>query len=252
MPERVVEQEGDPYEKTLHDEKGSLPCVGLCLFRCRRRFILSARGNLCFPHRNGGGNLFSELDGLALTVYVSDDKVSRGNSVLLWVESNGHGCTPYHWQVTGKGFHFDSASGPTTAVTAGDGEPAYIWADTTACGAGLITVTDGCGGRVEASFRVPDAGKWVFLSRQVCGEIAEPGVRGHCCERCSRIAVGAYRYTDCWVGGPYPCRYKSQTCSKWPYTEDLSELCYHVGYHPCFSLQGLYDHNLEIFQCADQ
>ena len=190
--------------------------------------------------------------GSTLTVYVSDDKVSRGNSVLLWVESNGHGCTPYHWQVTGKGFHFDSASGPTTAVTAGDGEPAYIWADTTACGAGFITVTDGCGGRVEASFRVPDAGKWVFLSRQVCGEIAEPGVRGHCCERCSRIAVGAYRYTDCWVGGPYPCRYKSQTCSKWPYTEDLSELCYHVGYHPCFSLQGLYDHNLEIFQCADQ
>ena len=63
-----------------------------------------------------------------------------------WVDSDGKACPPYNWSVSGTGFHFNSASGPTAATTNADLETLQLWADDTACGTATITVTDNCEG----------------------------------------------------------------------------------------------------------
>jgi hypothetical protein len=185
-----------------------------------------------------------------LVLYTSDDRVSRGSHVEVWVESDCHGCPPYQWQVSGTGFHFDSISGPTTATTDGDEETLQLWADSTACGSAFITVTDGCQADAEESVREPSYGRWIQMHEEYCATIdSQPG--GCDCYDCSEVVVGGYKYRDCWFGGTRAYnRYHGPTCTKWPYTEDLSGSdCGCAGFYYPFGLVGLYHHFMWEWRC---
>ena len=156
---------------------------------------------------------------------------------------------PYSWSLSGSGFHFNNISGPTSEETESTSETLQLWADNTACGSAIITVIDPCGKKATASVREPNNGQWQIIYMEYCGEI--PAGRGMCCGKCSEAVVGGYRYVDCWVSGPHPCIWEGPPkCSKWPYTEDLSDgCCGYVGYYPCFDHQGLYEHYIEEYTC---
>ena len=92
-------------------------------------------------------------------IYSDSDEIARNNYVNVWVYSEGRACPPYSWSVSGTGFHFDSASGPTTATTNADLETLELWADGTACGSATISVTDGCGDTTTGYVRCT-SGQW--------------------------------------------------------------------------------------------
>lgn len=154
--------------------------------------------------------------GSVLTAYASDDKVGRESSVRIWVESDAHGCPPYHWQVRGSGFHFESVSGPTTSITDVDGEALQLWADNTACGSAFISVEDGCGGFAEASVREPNAGSWVLIEQEDCS--GANYLPGNCFCRCGgTVIIGAYRYYSEWIGGTnMHIQYTGPLCEAYP------------------------------------
>jgi RHS repeat-associated protein len=97
-----------------------------------------------------------------LNIYTSSDTVDRNNNVNVWVDSDGKACPPYSWSVSGTGFHFNSASGPTTATTNADLQTLQLWADGTACGPASITVTDDCDEVTSGVVRCLDASDWVL------------------------------------------------------------------------------------------
>ena len=188
--------------------------------------------------------------GSALTVYASDDKVSRGTSVQVWVESNGHGCPPYHWQVTGRGFHFDSLIGPTTSITNGDGEVLHVWTDNTACGSAFITIMDGCEGSAEASVREPNSGRWVLVEEISCGTVDQKPASGNC-QSLYYCTAGAYRYLDAYVAGTtmnirwHPIG----NCTKYPCTPYDRNYCYDPGYSRPFYHVGIYYKKMWRWDC---
>ena len=100
-------------------------------------------------------------------IYSDNDEIARNNYVNVWVDSDGKACPPYSWSVSGTGFHFDSASGPTTATTNADLETLQLWADGTACGPATITVTDLCEGNDEEYVRCTN-GRWVKKNINIC------------------------------------------------------------------------------------
>ncbi len=169
----------------------------------------------------------------------------------MWVESDSHGYPTCNWQVSGTGFHFDSISGPAGETTLEDGEPLQLWADNSACGSASITVSGNCGDDGEASVRQPNNGTWGDpIHQEYCGEIDPQG--GGCdCYPCSEVVVGGYKYRDCWFGGTIAyLRYHGPTCSKWPYTEDLSgSVCGCAGFEYPFGVVGLYHHFMWEWTC---
>ena len=100
-------------------------------------------------------------------IYSDSDEIARNNYVNVWVDSEGRACPAYSWSVSGTGFHFDSASGPTTATTNADLETLQLWADGTACGPAAITVTDLCDGNDEEYVRCTN-GRWVKKNINIC------------------------------------------------------------------------------------
>lgn len=99
-------------------------------------------------------------------IYSNNDEIARNNYVNVWVYSEGRACPTYSWSVSGTGFHFDSASGPTTATTNADMETLQLWADGTACGTATITVTDLCEGNDEEYVRCT-TGQWVLVCESI-------------------------------------------------------------------------------------
>ena len=154
--------------------------------------------------------------GSVLMLYASDDKVTRGSYVQVWVESDGHGCPPYRWHVTGRGFHFDNIAGATAATTNGDGEALQVWADNNACGSAFITVTDGCEGAAQASVREPTSGRWTLIEQVDCS--GPNYLPGNCFCACGgTVIVGAYRYYSEWVGGTnMNIQYTGPLCDAYP------------------------------------
>ena len=73
-----------------------------------------------------------------------EETLPRNSSTTVWVDSGGKACPPYNWTISGTGFHFESATGPTTATTTKDLQSLSVWADDTACGAGKVSVSDSC------------------------------------------------------------------------------------------------------------
>ena len=219
----------------------SLTIVGWCWAQEEICILPTGTGEVTYP---------PGWDASVLALYTSDDKVSRGSQIAVWVESDSHGCAPYQWQVTGKGFHFDSIAGPTTEITRGDGETLQLWADNTACGSATVTVVDSCGNDEETSIRQPYNGTWVQIHEEYCGTV-DSRAGGCSCTDCSEVVVGGYRYKDCWFGGTTAwMRYHGPTCSKWPYTEDLSSSnCGCPGFEYPFGVVGLYDHFMWEWKC---
>ena len=179
-----------------------------------------------------------------LRVFTSSDTVGRGSSIEVWVDSDSQqGCPQYQWQVSGTGFHFGSISGPTIGTTNSDEERLQLWADNSACGSAVITVVDGCGADGESSVREPNYGYWELIHEEYCATIDSQA--GGCdCYDCSEVIVGGYKYMDCWFGGTRTwSRYHGPTCTKWPYTEDLSSSdCGCPGFYYPFNVVGLYRH----------
>ena len=210
-----------------------------------------AQEGICIlPTGTGEVTYLPGWSGSVLALYTSDDWVSRGSYIEVWVESSGHGCPPYQWQVSGTGFHFNNISGPTTEITNGDGVTLQLWADNSACGSATVTVVGNCGDNAEASIRQPYNGTWVQIHEEYCGTV-DSRAGGCSCTDCSEVVVGGYRYKDCWFGGTTAwMRYHGPTCSKWPYTEDLSSSnCGCPGFEYPFGVVGLYDHFMWEWRC---
>ena len=100
-------------------------------------------------------------------IYSDNDEIARNNYVNVWVDSDGKACPPYNWSVSGTGFHFNSASGLTTATTNADLETLQLWADGTACGSATITVTGACEDVATGYVRCT-TGQWVLDQSNVC------------------------------------------------------------------------------------
>jgi len=182
------------------------------------------------------------------SIYSSSEQVDPNDYVEVWVDSEGLGCPPYSWTVSGKGFHFNTISGPTTASTDADMEVLQLWADDTACGSAAINVADSCG-QTGTGYVKSTAGTWVQIHTEYCGTVNHQPSQCDC-TKCSTVVMGGYKYKDCWWGGTRKWRYSGPTCSKWPYTEDRSgTCCYCSGYYPCFDVVGLYDHHIWEWQC---
>jgi hypothetical protein len=176
-----------------------------------------------------------------LAVYSSADTVRRGNTIQVWLEADGHGCPPYQWQVSGRGFHFESTAGPTTATTDGDGEMLDVWAGSTACGAAVITVMDGCGAVAEVSIREPGHGRWVLVEEISCGTLRYTSGSGTCETHYSCIE-GAYRYQDTYVAGTtmYTRWEPIGNCTKYPCTPYDRDYCHDAGFYYPFGHVGIY------------
>ncbi|MFW6114982.1 MAG: RHS repeat-associated core domain-containing protein [Thermodesulfobacteriota bacterium] len=182
------------------------------------------------------------------SIYSSSEEVDPSDYVEVWVDSGGLGCPPYSWRVSGKGFHFNTISGPTTALTDADMAVLQLWADDTACGSAAIDVADSCG-QTGTGYVKSTAGTWVQIHSEYCGTVVHQPAQCEC-RRCSTAVIGGYKYKDCWWGGTRNWRYSGPTCGKWPYTEDQSgTCCYCAGYYPCFDVVGLYDHHMWEWQC---
>ncbi|MBW1716083.1 MAG: hypothetical protein JRJ77_09695, partial [Deltaproteobacteria bacterium] len=85
-----------------------------------------------------------ECDGGTPDAYAISETVTRGNYVTVWVDSAGLACPPYNLSVGGTGFHFSNIAGPITGETDDNLKTIELWADDTACGSALVTVTDAC------------------------------------------------------------------------------------------------------------
>lgn len=176
-----------------------------------------AQEGICiFPSGTGEVTYPPEWGEAVLAVYTSDDKVSRANYIEVWVESDAHGCAPYQWQVTGRGFHFDGISGPGVRTTDGDWQALQLWADSTACGSAFITVKDGCGAYAETSVREPNSGRWVLIEQVDCSGANH--LSGNCWCRCGgTVIVGGYRYYSEWIGGTnIDIQYTGPLCEPYP------------------------------------
>jgi len=237
-------------------EKKSVNTLGVC-FALILVFSLAIRGSswgqdgICvFPTGTEDVAYPPGWHDSVLAVYAGDDKVSRGNSVQVWVDSNGHACPPYQWQVTGRGFHFESIAGPTTATSDGNGELLEVWADSTACGAAFITVGDGCGAVAEISIREPGYGRWVLVEEISCGTVDERPGSGNCQSHFSCIE-GAYRYQDTYLAGTtmYIRWHPIGNCTKYPCTPYGSNYCYDPGYYFPFTHVGIYYKKMWRWDC---
>jgi hypothetical protein len=181
-------------------------------------------------------------------ILTSSETVSRDNYVDVWLDPEEWGHPPFQWTVSGTGFYFEEAPGPTFLTTHSDSEIIALWADDTACGAATISVTDARGETDTAVVR-SSAGRWVLVHEEDCGEVELVPGNGNC-SNCTTVVVGGYRYQDCWWGGTNTYRYDGPYCEKWPYTEDLSDTkCSAVGFYFPFGVVGLLDHNMWEWQC---
>ncbi len=116
---------------------------------------ISENGCIC---TGGAPNIIKSLS--------EEETLPRNSSTTVWVDSGGKACPPYNWTISGTGFHFDSATGPTTATTTDDLQSVNVWADDTACGAGTISVSDSC--KVTQSVEIRSQyGSWVLVSDSV-------------------------------------------------------------------------------------
>lgn len=183
-------------------------------------------------------------------ISLSSDTVDRSTYVTASLDSGNFACPPYTWSINGNGFHFNNDAGPQTEITSSITETLEIWADDTACGSAIIIVTDACGACGRTSVREPNNGYWDLIQDESCGVVGSCPIVCCTCYNCSSIAIGAYTYQDCWIGGTVPGRYEDLGCGKWPYTTDLSgSKCSCPGYMISFYMFGMSSHRQWKWQC---
>ena len=104
-------------------------------------------------------------DGAQLGYGSACDTVARNNHVTVKVggEVGGEPAYPnYKWTLSGTGFHFDAADGPTTKTTTSEDDEVDVYADATACGTCTITVTDSCG-NTGTDYLLCTEGTWNYV-----------------------------------------------------------------------------------------
>ncbi len=159
-----------------------------------------------------------------------EETLPRNSSTTVWVDSGGKACPPYNWTISGTGFHFESATGPTTATTTKDLQSLSVWADDTACGAGKVSVSDSCNVTHSVEIRSQN-GDWFIIEDISCGTL-DPG--GCTCYSEYCCIQGEYRYCDIWLGGNLlgTLWHPSGNCTKYPCTPYTKNYCYCVGFYP--------------------
>lgn len=98
----------------------------------------------------------------------SAETVNRNSSATVLVIGNN---APFTWTISGTGFWLDAAHTQTTIATASNS--VVIYADSTACGAGTITVT-GCDGLAATGYIRCTTGSWISQGGgawQGCGSL---------------------------------------------------------------------------------
>jgi hypothetical protein len=224
---------------------GNMAKLGLCFALV---FALSftiggwswAQEGICIlPSGTGEVTYSSGWGDSVLAVYTSDDKVSRGNYIEVRVDSDKHGCAPYQWEVSGRGFHFDGISGPGVTTTDGDWQALQLWADSTACGSAFITVKDGCGSGAGTSVRELISGRWVLVEEEDCS--GANYLPGNCwCSCGGTVILGAYRYYSEWIGGTnMHIQYTGPLCESYPevpFSAVGKPVCGCAGFEPWFAV----------------
>jgi hypothetical protein len=177
--------------------------------------------------------------------------IARGEGIALWCTvQDGIPCSSFSWTVSGKGFHFEDVSGPTTGQTEEEFQIIELWADTTACGTATITVTDACGKSVGGTIRSTNSGKWVLIESVNCGYWTQARPSQPSCECGGTVTIGGQRWRSQWVGGtltyhyslcePYPQNVFPDGCviSNGGYFKPPAgtPCCYTVGFEPCFAV----------------
>ena len=142
-----------------------IPCDVLCA-ECGAGAAATISGNYERPE---GWRTDCLCSGEAPEISVSSRVVRRAAPIQIYIEDGNASCPPYTWQVEGKDFHFESATGPGMVVTEDRDEVLTLWAGPSSCGPAYVTVTDGCGLGVTMSFRDPDHGQWVLVYDHACG-----------------------------------------------------------------------------------
>ena len=161
--------------------------------------------------------------------YVSSDTVTRGDFVTVLADYAGVACPPYNLSVSGTGFHFSNIAGPITGETDDDLKTIELWADDTACGSALVTVTDACGEQATISVREPNNGGWYLVESEQCSHWE----RGWCafCTCVDTFEIGGYMYENVWIGDK-ACQMTEESCGPYGGGEDLrGNACWVVGYY---------------------
>jgi hypothetical protein len=167
------------------------------------------------------------------------EEVAKNSAINVRI-TGGRG--PFTWQIVGQGFSLKWSGGAELRNN-------YIYADGTACGGGIITVTDAC---KEMVFSVRcTTGSWVLLVDLYCGVMNwKPG--GGWCECGAIRTFGWQRYAGYWGGGAPPSQYLYSVCTIWPeipFPGDCkistggylqpppgTPCCNAVGFEPCFQV----------------
>jgi hypothetical protein len=132
------------------------------------------------------------------------DEVAREACVTVYIGGQGGESeyAPYSWAISGTGFHFDAVDGPTTWESASSAESVLICADNTACGKGIVTVTDSCW-NTGIDFIKCTTGQW-----DPCACFRQKST--HCYySQCCTIYRGGHKLQICTCsqggGGKWPC-----------------------------------------------
>ena len=191
---------------------------------------------------------YCECDGDKPDAYVSSDTVTRGDFVTVLADYAGLACPPYNLSVGGTGFHFSNIAGPITGETADNLKTIELWADDTACGSALATVTDACGEQATISVREPNNGGWYLVESEQCSHWE----RGWCafCTCVDTFEIGAYRYENVWIGDK-ACQMTEESCGPYGGGEDLrGNACYVVGYYTPAYCGTFFQKNMWEWRCA--
>ncbi|MBA7492390.1 hypothetical protein ES702_02940 [subsurface metagenome] len=182
----------------------------------------STSGYLCFKDANGsyGSTTFSFDPYISLIEYdpANPETIGPSGQVDLSVlEGSG----PFTWLVSGTGFWFDAAY--TLKEIHTPDRSATLYADHTACGAALLTITDNCGNVVTAYLR-STAGEWVIIHGfGVCG-----------CDTGPPQETISGKYKEMWMGCSNACQGHCQKDYGSGFSKDCTVDCpspYNVGLH---------------------
>ncbi len=164
-----------------------------------------------------------------LTLNSSSETIARNTNLVLSIEIEGYDFRPYQWTVVGSGFHFNDISGPIYEETETPSEVIELWADNTACGSAIITVTNSYQKVATASVRVLNNGGWYLVSDEQCSYWQ----RSSCafCTVEDTFTIGGYRYQNIWIGDK-ACNMTEETCGPYPGGVDLrGNACSVIGYY---------------------
>lgn len=140
-----------------------------------------------------------------LKIHSEKETITRNEGIDLWcVLEGGAPCPPFTWTLSGTGFYFGSISGPTTAITHEELEIVELWADNTACGSAIISITDSCGVTGAGHVR-GDVGQWVTVEIIHQSDWWSPG------SYCPWPPVGNQRY----LLGTRGSIYTPISCNNW-------------------------------------